>query len=148
MKVWIKSLTWWNTTWWCLQVVFFTVLMDFFIPFMRVYKWNQMDPLGLRTVSPAPFWHKHNYTSTLMYRFSSFALCCSSKRRVWTMMDSWPPTVRVARLRGADLLLVDVPPEPRSSSAPKRPLEVIANVVFSRSVLGGQIKSDQYNKLL
>lgn len=51
------------------------------------------------------------------------------------MIDSCPPTVMVARLRGASLLLVEVPPEPRSSSAPKRPLEVTARVVFSRSVL-------------
>lgn len=40
-----------------------------------------------------------------------------------------------ARLRGASLLLVEVPPEPRSSSEPKRPFEVTAKVVFSRSIL-------------
>lgn len=50
------------------------------------------------------------------------------------MTDSCPPTV-VTKLRGADLLLVEVPPEFLSSSAPKRPLEVIAKVVFSRRVL-------------
>lgn len=51
------------------------------------------------------------------------------------MMDSCPPTVMVARLRDASRLLVEVPPELRSSSAPKRPLEVTAKVVFSRRVL-------------
>lgn len=48
------------------------------------------------------------------------------------MIDSWPPTVMVARLRDVSRLLVEVPPELRSSSAPKRPLEVTAKVVFSR----------------
>lgn len=51
------------------------------------------------------------------------------------MTDSWPLTLIVARLRGASRLLVEVPPEPRSSSEPKRPFEVTANDVFSRSVL-------------
>lgn len=62
------------------------------------------------------------------------------------MTDSWPPTLMLARLRGASRLLVEVPPEPRSSSEPKRPLEVTANVVFSRSTLVEKQRGERSGK--
>lgn len=64
------------------------------------------------------------------------------------MIDSWPPTLMVARLRGASRRLVEVPPEPRSSSEPKRPFEVTANVVFSRSILLEQRKGKKKRETL